>query len=59
MNKTISMTIRVSEEELDKLKQAARLEAYASYSEFIRRTALIEAEKVIKKKATEEVQYDK
>lgn len=59
MNKTISMNIRVSEEELDKLKQAARLEAYASYSEFIRRTALIEAEKVIKKKATEEVQYDK
>lgn len=59
MNKTISMSIRVSEEELDKLKQAARLEAYALYSEFIRRTALIEAEKVIKKKATEEVQYDK
>lgn len=59
MNKTISMSIRVSEEELDKLKQAARLEAYASYSEFIRRTALIEAERVIKKKATEEVQYDK
>ncbi len=59
MNKTISMSIRVSEEELDKLKQAARLEAYASYSEFIRRTALIEAEKVIKKKATEEVRYDK
>lgn len=49
MNKTISMSIRVSEEELDKLKQAARLEAYASYSEFIRRTALIEAENVLKK----------
>ena len=48
MNKTISMSIRVSEEELDKLKQAARLESYASYSEFIRRTALKEAEKVIK-----------
>ena len=41
------MSIRVSEEELDKLKQAARLEAYASYSEFIRRTALKEADKVI------------
>ena len=49
MNKTILMSIRVSEEELDKLKQAARLEAYASYSEFIRRTALIEAENVLKK----------
>ena len=43
------MSIRVSEEELDKLKQAARLEAYASYSEFIRRTALIEAENVLKR----------
>lgn len=50
MNKTISMSIRVSEEELAKLKQAARIEAYASYSEFIRRTALIEADKVINKK---------
>lgn len=47
MNKTISMSIRVSEEELDKLKQAARLEAYASYSEFIRRTALKEAARII------------
>ena len=47
MNKTISMSIRVSGEELDKLKQAARLEEYASYSEFIRRTALKEADKVI------------
>ncbi len=47
MNKTISMSIRVSEEELDKLKRAARLEAYASYSEFIRRTALKEATRVI------------
>ena len=42
------MSIRVSEEELDKLKQAARLEAYASYSEFVRRTALIEATRIIK-----------
>lgn len=50
MNKTISMSIRVSEEELDKLKQAAMLEAYASYSEFVRRTALIEADKVIAEK---------
>lgn len=49
MNKTISMSIRVSEEELDKLKQAARLEAYASYSEFIRRTALKEATRVLNK----------
>lgn len=47
MNKTISMSIRVSEEELAKLKQTARIEAYASYSEFVRRTALKEAERVI------------
>lgn len=47
MNKTISMSIRVSEEELAKLKQAARIETYASYSEFVRRTALKEAERVI------------
>lgn len=45
------MSIRVSEEELEKLKQAARLEAYASYSEFIRRTALIEANKIIEKES--------
>ena len=50
MNKTISMSIRVSEEELDKLKRAARLEAYASYSEFVRRTALLEADKIIQNK---------
>ncbi len=49
MNKNISLSIRVSEEELDKLKHAARLEAYASYSEFIRRTALLEASKVLDK----------
>ena len=36
------------EEELDKFKEAARLEAYSSYSEFIRRTALIEAARIIK-----------
>lgn len=47
MKKSISISIRVSEEELVKFKQAARLEAYASYSEFVRRTALIEATKVI------------
>lgn len=50
MNKTISMSIRVSEAELEKLKQAAQIEAYASYSEFIRRTALKEAERVIENK---------
>lgn len=54
MNKTYSMSIRVSESELEKLKLAAELEAYSSYSEFVRRTALIEADKVIKKKKRED-----
>lgn len=53
-NKTYSMSIRVSEDELSKLKQAARLEAYSSYSEFVRRTALIEATKVINKTERED-----
>ena len=48
MSKTLSMSIRVSKEELEKLKMAARLEEYSSYSEFVRRTALIEAAKIIK-----------
>ena len=55
-NKTYSMSIRVSEEELEKIKQASRLEAYASYSEFVRRTALIEASKVIEEKQKKERQ---
>ena len=49
MNKTYSMSIRVSESELEKLKQAAEIEAYSSYSEFVRRTALIEASRIINK----------
>lgn len=56
MNKTISMSIRVSEEELEKLKQAARLESYASYSEFVRRTVLIEATRTISENEEKENQ---
>ena len=48
MKKTISMSIRVSEDELEKLKKADELQSYSSYSEFVRRTALIEASKIIK-----------
>ena len=47
MSKSISISIRDSEGDLMKLKQDAQLEAYASYSEFICRTALIEESKVI------------
>ena len=53
MKKTISISIRVSEDELEKFKQAAEYEAYASFSEFVRRTALIEATKIIKKNNAE------
>lgn len=45
--KTISMSIRVNEDELQKLKTAAELLSYSSYSEFVRRTALVEAARVI------------
>ena len=48
MKKSISMSIRISEDELEKLKLAAELQSYSSYSEFVRRTALIEASRVIK-----------
>lgn len=54
MNKTYSMSIRVSEEEINKLKQAAKLESYSSYSEFVRRIALKEANRVIKNYQNEE-----
>ena len=52
--KTALMSIRVSKEELELLKTAARIQSYSSYSEFVRRTALIEANKVIKEKAVED-----
>jgi len=55
MNKSTTISIRVSEEELQKFKLAARLEAYSSYSEFIRRTALVEANAVIKRENQENV----
>ena len=58
MNKTYSMSIRVSEEELNRLKQAAKLESYSSYSEFVRRTALIEAARIIKENDIEGVKTD-
>ena len=53
MKKSISMSIRISEDELEKLKKAAELQSYSSYSEFVRRTALIEATKVIKEQKSE------
>jgi len=58
MKKTTSISIRVSEEELEKFKYAAKLEAYSSYSEFVRRTALIEASKIIKENDGKEPSYE-
>ncbi len=49
MNKSISISIRVSTDELDRLKKASSIEEYSSYSEFIRRTALLEANRVLSK----------
>lgn len=48
MSKSTSISIRIDEDELEKLKIAAKLESYSSYSEFIRRTALLEATRIIK-----------
>lgn len=47
MKKMTVISIRVNEKELKKFKLAARLESYACYSEFIRRTALLEADRAI------------
>lgn len=43
----VVVTLRVSKEENDMIKQAARLKAYSSYSEFMRRTIVLEAKKTI------------
>ena len=48
MKKSTSISIRVTEEELEMFKRAANLESYGSYSEFVRRTALKAALKIIK-----------
>lgn len=47
MSKSTSISIRIDVDELEKLKVAAKLEAYSSYSEFIRRTALLEATRIL------------
>lgn len=47
MNKTVSISIRVNEGDLNKIKLAAQLESYSSYSEYVRRTILIESAKII------------
>ena len=54
MKKTTSISIRVSEEELELFKKASQIEAYASYSEFVRRTAIIEASRIVKENCKSE-----
>lgn len=53
MKKSTCISIRVSEEELDIFKKAAQIERYASYSEFVRRTALVRAEEILKHNTSE------
>lgn len=49
MKKTTSISIRLSIEELELIKKAAVLESYSTYSEFVRRTAILEATRITKK----------
>ena len=58
MKKSTSISIRVSEEELQLFKNAAEYESYGSYSEFVRRTALKEARRIIKEKNNEKEDSD-
>ncbi len=48
MSKSTSSSNRIDEDKLEKLKIAAKLESYSYYSGFIRRTALLEATRIIK-----------
>ncbi len=57
-NKTVSMSIRISENDLEMLKKAAELERYSSYSEFVRRTALIEAYRIMEENKQENKQVN-
>ena len=46
--KKITMNIRVSEDEIMRIRQAAELAEYSSFSEFVRRTSLAEASRVLR-----------
>jgi uncharacterized protein (DUF1778 family) len=48
--KCITMSIRVSNEEMRKIKEAAKILSYSTYTEFIRRTIIIEANRVTEEK---------
>ena len=57
MNKTLSMSIRVSKDELNAIRRAAELESYSSYSEYVRRTILLETNRILKKE-TDSIHQD-
>lgn len=57
--KSLAMSIRVSESELEKLKAAAEKLSYSSYSEFVRRTALIEAARALSDKSEDSLSESK
>lgn len=46
-SKGVTMSIRVSSDELATIKQASEIEKYSSYSEFVRRTVLLEACRIV------------
>ena len=49
MKKTTSISIRLSVDELELIKNAAVFESYSTYSEFVRRTAILEATRIVKR----------
>ena len=55
--KNISMNIRVIEDELKIVRHTVKILSYSSYSEFVRRIALIEAAKVIKETKQESLPW--
>ena len=46
-SKAVTMSIRVSSDELATIKAASEIEKYSSYSEFVRRTVLLEACRIV------------
>lgn len=45
--KNSAIYIRVSEDDLERVKQAAKIKRYASYTEYIRRTVLLDADATV------------
>ena len=54
-SKAVTMSIRVSRDELTTIKQASEIEKYSSYSEFVRRKVLLEAGRIVEQSKSKEV----